>query len=97
MHAYIFILFNKNVINQKFKHPNNVVMPKSEDLSRSLEINANWTFDTEFPTIFNKSCTYIIFRIGGVSNKICRFMTDHNIFKTLFSSFASECIFNQFR
>ena len=31
------------------------VMPKSEDLSRSLEINAIWTFDTEFPTIFNKS------------------------------------------
>ena len=28
-------------------------MPKSEDLSRSLEINAIWTLDTEFPTIFN--------------------------------------------
>ena len=27
------------------------VMPKSEDLSRSLEINAIWTFDTEFPNI----------------------------------------------
>ena len=38
------------------------VMPKSEDLSRSLEINAFWTFDTEFPTIFNKSCTYITFK-----------------------------------
>ena len=38
------------------------VMPKSEDLSRSLEINAIWTFDTEFPTIFNKSCTYITFK-----------------------------------
>ena len=37
------------------------VMPKSEDLSRSLEINAIWTFDTVFPTIFNKSCTYITF------------------------------------
>ena len=36
-------------------------MPKSEDLSRSLEINAIWTFDTEFPTIFIKSCTYITF------------------------------------
>ena len=35
------------------------VMPKREDLSRSLEINAIWTFDTEFPTIFNKSCTYV--------------------------------------
>ena len=38
------------------------VMPKSEDLSRSLEINAIWTFDTEFPTIFNNSCTYITFK-----------------------------------
>ena len=38
------------------------VMPKSEDLSMSLEINAIWTFDTEFPTIFNKSCTYITFK-----------------------------------
>ena len=38
------------------------VMPKSEDLSRSLEINAIWNFDTEFPTIFNKSCTYITFK-----------------------------------
>ena len=38
------------------------VMPKSEDLSRSPEINAIWTFDTEFPTIFNKSCTYITFK-----------------------------------
>ena len=38
------------------------VMPKSEDLSRSLEINAILAFDTEFPTIFNKSCTYITFK-----------------------------------
>ena len=38
------------------------VMSKSKDLSRSLEINAIWTFDTEFPTIFNKSCTYINFK-----------------------------------
>ena len=38
------------------------VMPKSEDLSMALEINAVWTFDTEFPTIFNKSCTYITFK-----------------------------------
>ena len=38
------------------------VMPKSEDLSRSLEIKPIWTFDTEFPTIFNKSCTYITFK-----------------------------------
>ena len=38
------------------------VMPESEDLSRSLEIKLIWTFDTEFPTIFNKSCTYITFK-----------------------------------
>ena len=38
------------------------VMPKSEDLSRSLEMNAIWTFDMEFPPIFNKSCTYITFK-----------------------------------
>ena len=31
------------------------VVPKSEGLGRSLEINAIWTFDTEFPTIFNKN------------------------------------------
>ena len=37
------------------------LMPKIEDLSRSLEKNAIRTFDTEFPTIFNKSCTYITF------------------------------------
>ena len=42
--------------------PKKQVMPKSEDLSRSLEINAIWTFYTEFPTIFNKSCTYISFK-----------------------------------
>ena len=36
------------------------VMPKSTYLSRSLEINLIWTFDTELPTSFNKSCTYII-------------------------------------
>ena len=38
------------------------VMPKSEDLSRSLVINAIWTCDTEFPTTFNKSFTYITFK-----------------------------------
>ena len=38
------------------------VMPNSEDLTRSLEINAIWTFDAEFPTIFIKSCTYITFK-----------------------------------
>ena len=38
------------------------VMPKREDLSRSLETNAIWTSDTEFPTIFIKSCTYITYK-----------------------------------
>ena len=46
----------------KYRNVPKQVMPKSEDLSRSLEINAIWTFDTEFPTIFNKSCTYITFK-----------------------------------
>ena len=39
------------------------VMPKSQDLSRSLEIKLIWTFDMEFPTIFNKICTYITTRL----------------------------------
>ena len=43
----------------KYRNEPKQVMPKSEDLSRSLEINAIWTFDMEFSTIFNKSCTYI--------------------------------------
>ena len=46
----------------KYRNEPKQVMPKSGDLSRSLEINAIWTFDTEFPTIFNKSCTYITFK-----------------------------------
>ena len=46
----------------KYRNEPKQVMPKSEDLSRSLEINAIWTFDTEFPTIFNTSCTYITFK-----------------------------------
>ena len=41
----------------KYRNEPKQVMPKSDYLSRSLEINAIWTFDTEFPTIFNKSCT----------------------------------------
>ena len=44
------------------------VMRKSEELSRSLEINAIWTFDTEFPTIFNKSCTYITFKSAVIAD-----------------------------
>ena len=46
----------------KYRNEPKQVMPKSEDLSRSLEINAIWTFDTKFPTIFNKSCTHISFK-----------------------------------
>ena len=37
-------------------------MPKSDDLSRSLEINTIWTLDTEFQTIFNNACTCITFK-----------------------------------
>ena len=37
-------------------------MPKSGDISSSLEISAIWAFDTEFPTNFNKSRTYITFK-----------------------------------
>ena len=43
----------------KYRNEPKQVMPKSEDLSRSLEIKPIWTFDTEFPTIINKSCTYM--------------------------------------
>ena len=46
----------------KYRNEPKQVMPKSEDLSRSLEIHAIWTFYTEFPAIFNKSCTYITFK-----------------------------------
>ena len=38
------------------------VISKSKDVSRPLEIKVIWTFTTEFPTIFNKSCTYITFK-----------------------------------
>ena len=46
----------------KYRNEPKQVVPKSEDISRSLEINAIWTFDSEFPTIFIKSCTYITFK-----------------------------------
>ena len=46
----------------KYQNESKQVMPKSEDLSRSLEINEIWTFDTEFPPFFNKWCTYITFK-----------------------------------
>ena len=53
---------HQRCLQVKYRNEPKQVMPKSEDLSRSLEINAIWTFDTEFPNIFNKSCTYITFK-----------------------------------
>ena len=55
----------------KYRNEPKQLMPKSEDLSRSLEINASWTFDTEFPTIFNKSCTYITFKSAVKHRQQC--------------------------
>ena len=46
----------------KYQNEPKQLVPKSEDPSRSPIINAIWTFDTEFPTIFNKSCIYITFK-----------------------------------
>ena len=46
----------------KYQNEPKQVMSKSTDLSRSLEIKPMWTFDTEFITIFNKSCIYITFK-----------------------------------
>ena len=37
-------------------------MPKSRGLSRSLDRKLIWTFDTEFPSVFNESYTYITFK-----------------------------------
>ena len=50
-------------LQAKFKYRNEPkqAMP-GRDPSRSLAINAIWTFDTEFLTIFNKPCTYITFK-----------------------------------
>ena len=41
----------------KYRNEPKQVTPNSEDPSRSLEINAIWTFVKEFPTIFNKKPT----------------------------------------
>ena len=51
-------------LQAKVKHRNEPkqAVPKSEHPSRSLEMNAIWRLDTEVPTIFNKSCTYISFK-----------------------------------
>ena len=68
-------------LQDKVKHWNepNEVMPKSEDLSRSLEIKLIWTFDTEFRTIPNKSCAYIIFR-SAVKRRQLRYGYQTNCF-----------------
>ena len=54
---------HQRCLQAKVKNNNELkqVMPKSKDLSRSLEIKLIWTFDMELPTIVNKSCTYITF------------------------------------
>ena len=56
----------------KYRNEPKLVMAKSENLSRLLEINAIWTFDTEFPTIFNKSCTYITYILYITRNSVIR-------------------------
>ena len=55
----------------KYRSEPKQVMPKNEDLSRSPEINAIWTFDTEFPTIFNKSYifNYQVFSVNVMTNR----------------------------
>ena len=35
------------------------VKSKSQDLNRLLEIKVTGTFYMEFPTLYNKTCTYI--------------------------------------
>ena len=66
------------------------VMPKSEDLSRSLEINAIWTFDTEFPTIFNKSCTYITFK-SAVKHRQLKFTSTGSYYEIYSLYQQKEC------
>ena len=46
----------------KYRNEPKQVMPKSEDLRRSLEMKSIGINDTEFPTIFNESCTYFTFK-----------------------------------
>ena len=72
----------------KYRNEPKQVMPKSEDLSRSLEINAIWTFDTKFPTIFNKSCTYITFK--SAVKHICSYLNYYilSIFHNLGSALS---------
>ena len=53
-----------------------LVMPKNQDLSRSLEIKVIWTFDAEFPTIFNETCTYITLK-SAVKDRQLRYYYPH--------------------
>ena len=73
------------------------VMPKSEDLSRSLEINAIWTFDTEFPTIFIKSCTYITFTHKNIAARIIHNFKsrEYSFTNTKFNNTSPVLIFTQ--
>ena len=45
-------------------------MPKSKSLNKSLKIKPIWTFDTKFPTIFNKSCTYITLKSAVIHRQL---------------------------
>ena len=71
----------------KYRNEPKQLMPKSEDPSRSLEINAIWTFDTEFPTIFNKSCTYITFKSADI---IAGFVFTSFWFRDIYLSFLNS-------
>ena len=53
----------------KYWNEQKLVMHKSEALSRSQEINAIWTFETEFPIILNKQAWRKQFSIGRVFGK----------------------------
>ena len=57
LHRITLMNPHQSCLQAKVKHQNDpkLVMPKSQGLSWSYEIKLVWTFDTEFPTIFNKS------------------------------------------
>ena len=42
--------------------PKQVMQESRPSSPRSLEINVIWIFDTKFPIIFNKTCTYNTFK-----------------------------------
>ena len=48
----------------KNRNESKQVLPKNEDLSRSLDIRVIWKLDTEFPTIFNE--VKLAWRSGSV-------------------------------